>query len=78
MTKAITVNVDEKTEEAFRKAAKMRYGRKKGYLGKAVTEAMETWVELGKNDVNAHALLLLEKGLRLGGIKNKNRSTDRD
>ncbi len=74
MTKAITINIDEKTEQVFRKAAKTKYGRKKGYLGKAIAEAMNTWAEHAKGDVNSHALLLLEKGLRLGGIKNKNRS----
>ena len=74
MTKAITINIDEKTEHDFRKTAKMTFGNKKGYLGKALEEALKMWTELKKADANAHALSILEKGFNLGGLKTTNRS----
>lgn len=41
----ITVSVDDDVEERFRKRVREKYGQKKGVLGKAFTEAMETWAK---------------------------------
>jgi hypothetical protein len=73
MTKAITINIDEKTEQNFRKTAKMAFGKKKGYLGKALVEALKMWTELKKSDANAHALSVLEHGFNLGSLKTRDR-----
>ena len=73
-TKTITVSVDEETEERFRKVAGAVYGKRKGYLGKAITEAMDGWEKREQgSDVNARAIATLEKGFDMGGLKTRNR-----
>lgn len=74
-TKVITVSVQEDVEERFRKLAGIAYGKHKGYLGKAITEAMKEWEKRKKEtDVNARALEMLKKGFNLGGITYKKRA----
>ena len=69
-TKIITVSVQEDVEERFRKLAGATYGRHKGYLGKAITEAMKEWENKKKqSDVNARALEMLRKGFKMGKWK---------
>ena len=41
VSKTITVNINEKIENEFREKAALKYGKRKGYLGKAMTEAMD-------------------------------------
>lgn len=41
----ITISVDDEVEEKFRKTVGASIGNKKGDLGKAVTEAMDKWVD---------------------------------
>ncbi len=65
MTKTITISVDEDTEKSFREAASRRYGRRKGYLGKAITEAMKEWSEKSKESADVKFLELLEKGIKM-------------
>lgn len=73
-TKTITISVKKDVEERFRKIAGSTYGKHKGYLGKAVTEAMTTWVEKKeRSDVNARALEMLRKGFKMGKITWKSR-----
>lgn len=65
MAKTITINVEEKVERRFRKLAGAMYGRKKGYLGKAVTKALENWIiQKEANDAVAKSLALLDKGIK--------------
>lgn len=73
-TRTITISVEENVENRFRKLAGATYGKRKGYLGKALTEAMKEW-ERGKisTNVNARALEMLEKGFKMGKITWKNR-----
>lgn len=74
-TKTITVNVEEEVEERFRKIASIAYGKRKGYLGKALTEAMKEWEKKKRTtDVNARALEMLRRGFNMGGLKTKDRS----
>jgi hypothetical protein len=40
----LTINVKDDIEQEFRMVAGTIYGKKKGYLGKAITEAMQNWV----------------------------------
>ena len=62
----ITLNLPKETEEKFRKAAAMKFGRGKGSLGKAATQALEAWAEReGQSDV-AKMLELMERGFHLG------------
>ena len=65
-TKTITVNVKEDVEEKFRRLASATYGKHKGYLGKAITEAMSTWLEKREErDAIAKSLKLLETGIKM-------------
>lgn len=74
-TKTITISVQEDVEERFRKLAGATYGRHKGYLGKAMTEAMKEWEnKKSYTDVNARALEMLRKGFKMGKMTTKNRS----
>lgn len=73
-TRTITISVKRDVEERFRKLAGVTYGKHKGYLGKAVTEAMTIWVEKKeRSDVNARALEMLRKGFKMGKITWKSR-----
>jgi predicted transcriptional regulator len=73
-TKTITVSVDSDVERKFRRTAKAIHGKKKGYLGKALTDAMESWTkEREQRDTVAATLRLLDEGIDLGGLKYKSR-----
>lgn len=73
-TKTITVSIQEDVEERFRKLAGVTYGKHKGYLGKAITEAMKEWEKKQiKTDVNARALEKLRRGFKMGKITWKRR-----
>lgn len=64
-TKTMTVNVGKKTMDEFRKMAESVYGKRKGSLGKAATEAFEQWVDEKKSqDAAVRALELLNKKRR--------------
>ena len=63
----ITITVDDDTEKRFREAAKKKLGERKGYLGKATTEALEIWIrKQTQEDIARDALALLEMGHRTG------------
>jgi predicted transcriptional regulator len=73
-SKIITVSVDAEVEQKFRRTAKAVHGKKKGYLGKALTDAMERWTkEREQMDTVAATLALLDKGMNLGSVKYKHR-----
>ena len=66
-SKIITVSVDAEVEERFRMTAKAVHGKRKGYLGKALTDAMKVWTrEREQTDNVAATLRLLEDGLDIG------------
>ncbi len=65
MAKTITVNVEENVEREFRKKAESKYGKKKGYLGKALTEAMKVWSKKTDEDIESRFIKLLESGIRM-------------
>lgn len=67
VSKTITVSVDAEVEKRFRRTAKSIHGKKKGYLGRAMTEAMVTWTKERERTDNVVATLrLLEEGLDIG------------
>lgn len=69
-TKTITVNVRADVEEKFRRVAASKHGKKKGYLGRALTEAMEAWADQEEaSGATAQTLRMLRDGLDLGGLK---------
>ncbi|MDE1845984.1 MAG: hypothetical protein KGH53_01745 [Candidatus Micrarchaeota archaeon] len=65
MSKTITVNVEEQIESEFRKQASRKYGKKKGYLGKAFAEAMKEWSGKKKEGLENQFLKLLETGIKM-------------
>ena len=72
--KIITVSVDVDVEERFRKTAKIIHGKKKGYLGRALTDAMRVWTEEREQMDNVvETLRLLEEGIDLGVTKYRSR-----
>lgn len=74
MSKTITVSVEEQAEKQFRRIARIKYGKHKGYLGKAISSAMMVWMEKQEQeDINLKAIERLRKGFNLGGITYKNR-----
>jgi hypothetical protein len=65
MAETITVNVEKEVASEFRRYAAMRYGTKKGHLGKALNEAMVEWSKNREADVVNEALKLLKKGIKM-------------
>ena len=65
----ITINVNDDVEKMFRDIACATYGKKKGYLGKAVTEAMRSWIdEIRQKEIANNELKLLDTGFSMGRI----------
>jgi len=63
----ITICVDDATEQRFRELAKNILGEKKGYLGRATTEAIALWIrEKEQETIAQQGLALLEKEHHLG------------
>jgi hypothetical protein len=63
----ITLSVRDDVEEKFRKMVDERSSRKKGSLGRAVTEAMELWIhDKEQEGVSRRALELLEHSFDMG------------
>ena len=63
----ITICIDDATEQRFREVAKNILGEKKGYLGRATTEAITLWIRDKEQETIAReGLELLEKEHHLG------------
>jgi hypothetical protein len=63
----ITLTVRDDVEERFRKMVGERSSRKKGSLGRAVTEAMELWIhDKEQEEVSKRALELMEQSFDMG------------
>ena len=69
----ITLNVKNKSEEKFRKITLLKFGKRKGSLGKAASIAFEQWADRETNGNEAKLLELLEKGFEMGRLKFKSR-----
>ena len=69
----ITINVDEGLAKKFRKMAELRFGRKKGYLSKATSEAFSYWLNK-EDDVIGEALKIIDKGIYAPQLRYKKRS----
>lgn len=71
----ITINVNDDIEKRFRLVARKVYPEKKGYLGKAVTSAMQKWIdEIMQKRIADNELKLMEKGFNMGEFKFKSRA----
>jgi hypothetical protein len=65
MAKTLTVNIEEEVEREFRKQASRRFGKRKGYLGKALGEAMREWTKKRNADIENESLRLLKEGIAM-------------
>ena len=73
-TKTLTFSVNADIEKRFRKVARAAKGSKKGYLGRALTDAMDKWTrDMERSDTVTAALALLGEGVDLGGMKYRHR-----
>ena len=71
----ITVDVKDEVEKEFKAVASIAHGGEKGYLEKAVTEAMQRWIyEKRQEKIAEEALKLLETGFDFGKRLYKDRS----
>ena len=70
----ITICIDDATEQRFREVAKTILGEKKGYLGRATTEAIALWIRDKEQETIAQqGLLLLEKDHHLAQFSFRSR-----
>ncbi|VVB94725.1 Uncharacterised protein [uncultured archaeon] len=70
----LTINVNDDIENRFRALAQKIYAEKKGYLGKAVTSAMQKWIdEINQKKISESELNLMDKGFKMGKLKFKSR-----
>ncbi len=51
----MTVNINEAVAKKFRETAAVVFGRTKGYLGKAVSEAFSLWMQFKQEKKPARA-----------------------
>lgn len=65
MSKTITINVAEEVESEFRKEASRKYGKRKGYLGRAITEAMKEWTKKRNEDLENQVRQLIKEGVKM-------------
>lgn len=70
----ITLNVKDKTEEKFRMATELKFGKGKGILGKAASIALEQWADMQTKGNEAKMLELLQKGFQMGKLNYKARA----
>lgn len=62
-----TVNIKDEVEKEFKAVASIVHGGEKGYLEKAVVDAMQRWIEEKRQEkIAERELKLLEKGFNFG------------
>jgi hypothetical protein len=65
----ITVSIDDEVERLLRVKAQEKFGKAKGRLGKAITEAIKMWLaKEGGGSVEERQLELLKCGFDMGGL----------
>ena len=67
----ITISINDEVERNFRSKVYQLYGKRKGSIGKAVSEAMQHWA--AKKEYMDTCMHLLEKGANLGKLAYKER-----
>jgi hypothetical protein len=70
----ITINVADNLDKDFRGVVEKNYGIGKGILGKAVSEALEKWIdETRQKDIAEKMIAVMEKGFDMGKITYKSK-----
>lgn len=67
----ITINVNSEVENIFREKVYQIYGKRKGVLGQALSEAMLDWSQ--KKEHLDFCMKLLNEGIDMGKIQYKKR-----
>ena len=68
----ITISLEEESENKLRELAIMKYGKRKGYMSKALVDAISCLSESVKEDTAEERLMkYAETGLHLGKINSK-------
>ena len=71
----ITINIKDDIAQEFRLLAGIVYGKKKGHLGKAFTEAIQNWIDERKQEkIAREALEIMNQDFSFGGRLYQNRS----
>lgn len=71
----ITVNIKDEVEKEFKAVASIAHGGEKGYLEKAIVDAMQRWIEEKRQEkIAEEALKLIEQGFDFGKRLYKDRS----
>ena len=71
----ITVNIKDEVEKEFREVAGIAHGSERGYLEKAITDAIQKWIyEKRQEKIAEEALKLVEQGFDFGKRLYKDRS----
>jgi len=71
----ITINIKDDVEQEFRSIAGIVYGKNKGHLGKAFTEAIQDWIyERKQEKIAREALELMNQDFSFGGRLYQHRS----
>ena len=65
----VTVNLTDDTERLFRVYATKKYGRRKGYLGRALDQALRMWVVNQQGDSVEKTLKHLNDGIHCGEVR---------
>lgn len=68
----ITANVDDDTEQTFRTHVYATYGKRKGSIGRALTEAMTQWAQ--QKTYFDTCMKLLREGINMGKMQYKTRT----
>ena len=70
----ITINLNDELNNKFREIVKLKIGEGKGTIGKAIEEAITSWIKEKKQiDIANEMMDLMEKGFNMGKIKIKSR-----
>ncbi|MCL4325259.1 MAG: hypothetical protein M1481_00250 [Candidatus Thermoplasmatota archaeon] len=69
MSKTITISIDEEINQEFRATAEKLYGRKKGYIRKALTEAIKQWLQEKNTEVVVSSIGILKEGIKMKSWK---------
>ncbi len=70
----VTMSIKDEVNSRFKEYVYKKYGKEKGVLGKALTEAMTRWLEEEEQEkIAEEAIAIMKKGFAMGKILAKTR-----
>lgn len=70
----LTISLENELALHFRKRAAALYGKRKGYLARAVAEAFSQWLARQQKGEEAEVRAWLERGFDMGAVSYRTRS----